>query len=59
MSLAVLELVADESRRAPVLVSLDDLHWMDEPSVDLVVRLQSQSGQCAVVCRWMDMSCSG
>jgi predicted ATPase len=35
IALAVLELVADASRQAPVLVSLDDMHWMDEPSVDV------------------------
>ncbi|WP_250006740.1 LuxR family transcriptional regulator [Actinoplanes sp. M2I2] len=32
--LAVLELLVDASRRAPVLVCLDDLHWMDQPSID-------------------------
>jgi DNA-binding CsgD family transcriptional regulator len=32
--LAVLELLVDAARRAPVLVSLDDLHWMDRPSID-------------------------
>ena len=35
-SLAVLELLAEEARRAPVLVSLEDLQWMDEPSLDVV-----------------------
>jgi predicted ATPase len=35
IALAVLELVVDEARQAPLLMSLDDLHWMDEPSVDV------------------------
>ncbi|CUU59616.1 regulatory protein, luxR family [Parafrankia irregularis] len=35
IALAVLELVVDAARQAPVLMSLDDLHWMDEPSVDV------------------------
>lgn len=35
IALAVLELVVDAARHAPVLLSLDDLHWMDEPSVDV------------------------
>jgi len=39
MSLAVLELLAERARQAPVLVSLDDLHWMDEPSLDVVAFL--------------------
>lgn len=34
VSLAVLELLAGSARRAPVLVSLDDLHWMDQPSIE-------------------------
>jgi DNA-binding CsgD family transcriptional regulator len=33
-SLAVLELLADAAGEAPLLVCLDDLHWMDRPSVD-------------------------
>lgn len=33
ISLAVLELIVDAARRGPVLVSLDDMHWMDQPSV--------------------------
>jgi DNA-binding CsgD family transcriptional regulator len=32
--LAVLELLADTATRAPVLVCLDDLHWMDRPSIE-------------------------
>ena len=35
IALAVLELVVDAARQAPVLLSLDDMHWMDEPSVDV------------------------
>ena len=34
ISLAVLELVVDAARRTPVLVSLDDMHWMDQSSLD-------------------------
>ncbi|MEV0788527.1 AAA family ATPase [Kribbella sp. NPDC050459] len=33
-SLAVLELLVECAGQAPVLMSLDDLHWMDRPSVD-------------------------
>jgi tetratricopeptide (TPR) repeat protein len=33
-SLAVLELLAESASQAPVVVCLDDLHWMDRPSVD-------------------------
>ena len=33
-SLAVLELLVECAGRAPILMSLDDLHWMDRPSVD-------------------------
>ncbi|MGI5241687.1 ATP-binding protein [Dactylosporangium sp. CA-139066] len=32
--LAVLELLVDAAGQAPVLVCLDDLHWMDRPSID-------------------------
>jgi ATP/maltotriose-dependent transcriptional regulator MalT len=32
-SLAVLELLAESASEAPLLVCLDDLHWMDRPSV--------------------------
>jgi DNA-binding NarL/FixJ family response regulator len=39
MSLAVLELLAEQAQEAPVLVSLEDLHWMDEPSLDVVAFL--------------------
>ncbi|MFF3562014.1 ATP-binding protein [Streptomyces sp. NPDC002574] len=35
-SLAVLELLVDAAGRRPVLVSLDDLHWMDQPSIDVL-----------------------
>ncbi len=34
ISLAILELIVDAARRTPVLVSLDDMHWMDQPSLD-------------------------
>ncbi|MGW4461060.1 ATP-binding protein [Micromonospora sp. NPDC004704] len=32
--LAVLELLVDSAGQTPVLVCLDDLHWMDQPSTD-------------------------
>jgi DNA-binding CsgD family transcriptional regulator len=32
--LAVLELLVDSASTAPVLVCLDDVHWMDQPSID-------------------------
>ncbi|WP_344422945.1 ATP-binding protein [Pseudonocardia ailaonensis] len=35
-SLAVLELLADAAAESPVLVCLDDLHRMDQPSLDVV-----------------------
>jgi DNA-binding CsgD family transcriptional regulator len=35
IALAALELVVDAARQAPVLLSLDDMHWMDEPSADV------------------------
>ncbi|CAN5466063.1 LuxR family transcriptional regulator [soil metagenome] len=33
-SLAALELLVEAAHQAPLLVSLDDLHWLDRPSVD-------------------------
>lgn len=39
MSLAALELVAEQARTSPVLLSLEDLHWMDEPSLDVIAFL--------------------
>ncbi|MFG3061091.1 ATP-binding protein [Streptomyces sp. NPDC048231] len=35
-SLAVLELLVDAAGESPVLVCLDDLHWMDQPSTDVL-----------------------
>ena len=35
-SLAVLELLVRSASEGPLLVSLDDLHWMDRPTVDTV-----------------------
>ncbi|GIH14890.1 ATP-binding protein [Rugosimonospora africana] len=32
--LAVLELIVDSAGLKPVLVCLDDVHWMDQPSID-------------------------
>jgi DNA-binding CsgD family transcriptional regulator/tetratricopeptide (TPR) repeat protein len=34
--LAALELLVDAAGEAPVLVSLDDLHWLDQPSIDVL-----------------------
>ncbi|MEU1618789.1 AAA family ATPase [Streptomyces sp. NPDC005722] len=34
--LAALELLVDAAADSPVLVCLDDLHWMDQPSIDAV-----------------------
>jgi DNA-binding CsgD family transcriptional regulator/tetratricopeptide (TPR) repeat protein len=36
VSLAVLEMLAEQAQEAPVLVSLEDLQWMDEPTLDVV-----------------------
>lgn len=33
---ALLDLLSAESRRQPLLVIIDDLHWVDEPSLQLV-----------------------
>jgi len=35
-SLAVLELLVETAHQSPLLVSLDDLHWMDRSSVDTI-----------------------
>ena len=35
-SLAVLELLVDAAARAPLLLSLDDVDWMDQPSIDVL-----------------------
>ncbi|WP_314222742.1 ATP-binding protein [Streptomyces zaehneri] len=35
-SLAVLELLVDSAGHTPVVVCLDDLHWMDQPSIDVL-----------------------
>ncbi|MYX37049.1 MULTISPECIES: LuxR family transcriptional regulator [unclassified Streptomyces] len=35
-ALAVLELLVDAAGDSPVLVCLDDLHWMDQPSTDVL-----------------------
>ncbi|MFE0632863.1 ATP-binding protein [Streptomyces sp. NPDC058864] len=35
-SLAVLELLVDAAEESPVLVCLDDLHWLDQPSTDVL-----------------------
>ncbi|MEV6297880.1 LuxR family transcriptional regulator [Actinoplanes sp. NPDC051861] len=34
--LAVLELLVDSAGQAPVLVCVDDLHWLDQPSIDVL-----------------------
>ncbi len=35
-SLAVLELLVDSATQAPLLLCLDDLHWMDQASIDVL-----------------------
>jgi DNA-binding CsgD family transcriptional regulator len=37
VALATLELLADAGRRAPVLVAVDDAHWLDTPSCQVLV----------------------
>jgi len=51
-SLAVLELLVDATRRAPVLVCVDDLHWWDQPSIDALafVCRRVASERMAVLC---------
>jgi DNA-binding CsgD family transcriptional regulator len=50
--LAVLELLADTAGQAPVLVCLDDLHWMDQPSIDALAFASRRiaSEQVIVLC---------
>ena len=36
-SAALLDLLADAVSEAPVLVVVDDVHWLDRPSVDAIV----------------------
>ncbi|WP_433053540.1 ATP-binding protein [Dactylosporangium sp. CS-033363] len=50
--LAVLELLVDLARRTPVLVCLDDLHWMDQPSIDALafVARRIESERVVVLC---------
>src|ERR671919_2026759 len=36
VALAALELLADEGGRNPVLVAIDDAHWLDHPTVDVL-----------------------
>ncbi|MEV4133326.1 AAA family ATPase [Dactylosporangium sp. NPDC049742] len=50
--LAVLELLVDLARRTPVLVCLDDLHWMDRPSIDALafVARRIDSERVVVLC---------
>ncbi|GAA4936802.1 regulatory LuxR family protein [Actinomycetospora succinea] len=51
-SLAVLELLVDAAAEAPVLVCLDDLHRMDQPSVDALAFVARRIGseRIAMVC---------
>src|SRR5207253_2114193 len=36
IALGALELLADEARRNPVLIAIDDAHWLDRPTVDVL-----------------------
>lgn len=47
--LAVLELLVDLARRTPVLVVLDDLHWMDQPSIDALAFVARRIGSERVI----------
>lgn len=51
-SLAALELLVDAAAEAPVLVCLDDLHRMDQPSVDALAFVARRIGteRVALVC---------
>ncbi|GAA4789641.1 LuxR family transcriptional regulator [Actinomycetospora chlora] len=51
-ALAVLELLVDAAAEAPVLVHLDDLHRMDQPSVDALAFVARRVGAepIAIVC---------
>ncbi|MEO5832620.1 MAG: BREX system ATP-binding domain-containing protein [Nakamurella sp.] len=51
-ALAVLELVADAAARAPVLISVDDLHWMDQPSLEALMFLARRISIEQVVMLW-------
>lgn len=48
-SLAVLELLADAAGDAPLLVCLDDVHWMDRPSVEALAFVARRIGAERVV----------
>ncbi len=51
-SLAVLELIADSAARAPVLLSVDDLHWLDQPSMEALVFLARRIAGEQVIMLW-------
>ncbi|MFI2364053.1 ATP-binding protein [Promicromonospora sp. NPDC019610] len=48
-SLAVLNLLAELAHEAPVVVCLDDLHWMDRPTVDALAFVARRIGAERVV----------
>jgi DNA-binding NarL/FixJ family response regulator len=50
--LAALELVVDAAEQAPVLVCLDDLHWLDQASVDALAFMARRIGgeRIALLC---------
>jgi predicted ATPase len=50
--LAALELVVDAAERAPVLVCLDDLHWLDQASIDALAFIARRIGgeRIALLC---------
>jgi DNA-binding NarL/FixJ family response regulator len=47
--LAVLELLVDAAGRTALLVCLDDLHWMDQPSIDALAFVSRRIGGERVV----------
>lgn len=50
--LAVLELLVDSAAQAPLLVCLDDIHWLDRPSIDAVgfVARRIAGDRVAILC---------
>jgi predicted ATPase len=48
-SLAVLELLVDATGQAPVLVCVDDVHWWDRPSIDVLAFVCRRIGSERVV----------
>jgi DNA-binding CsgD family transcriptional regulator len=49
VALAALELVAAEARRNPVLIAIDDAHWLDPPTVDILAFVARRLGRQPVL----------